>query len=255
MCALPDSGIPQPIRSQSAEFPKMQGAEIAAAADGQRSGGDVYDIFRASPERILFGLLDVAGRREGNQAIVDKSQEIFRRLGAELFAPADINESESMVKLCLQLNRGIIEQAGGVHSCPAFIGCYHEKFGTLCYTNAGHTSGLLRDSTGIAELVSTGLPLGLFSHATCEAPTVGIEKGAALLVVSRGVIEGNFNGDGATDSSERDASPGLEFIKNQLKLGTGSARELCAAILREAVGSKNGSSAEDVTVLALLRTA
>ena len=156
---------------------------------GKRVAGDFYDSIRVSPERVLFGLLDVAGRREDNRGILTAAQEIFRTFGAELFSRPDINESDAMTELSLRINRGLIETSNGVRSCPAFIACYHEKFGTLCYTNAGHTPGLLRDSTGIAELGSTGLPLGLFSHATSEAPTVGLEKGAALLLVSRGVVE------------------------------------------------------------------
>ena len=170
-------------------FPRLRGADIAAVFLGKRLAGDFYDSLRVSPERVLFGLLDVAGRREDNRAILAAAQEIFRTFGAELFSRPDINESDAMTELSLRINRGSHRILHGVHSCPAFIGCYHEKFGTLCYTNAGHTPGLLRDSQRNIELSSTGLPLGLFSHATCDAPTVGMEKDAALLLVSRGVIE------------------------------------------------------------------
>lgn len=195
----------EPVQS---EFPKIDGAEITASTYGKRVAGDFYDSLRVSPERILFGLLDVAGRRETNQPILSAAQTIFRQLGAELFGPSDINEADTMVELCVQLNRGIMEAAGGVRSCPAFIGCYHERLGTLCYTNAGHTPGLLRDSSGIVELVSTGLPLGLFSHATCDAPTIALERGAVLLLVSRGVVEGHCKEDKAED---------LEFGLEQVK--------------------------------------
>ena len=146
------------------------GAEIAATTYGKRVAGDFYDSLRVGPERTSFGLLDVAGRRESNQQILSAAQKIFRTLGPELFSPPDINESEAMTTLCLRLNRGIMEAASGVHACPAFIGCYHERFGTLCYTNAGHTPGLLRDQTGIVELGSTGLPLGLFSTPPRRRP-------------------------------------------------------------------------------------
>jgi len=170
-------------------FPKIEGVDLAAVFVGKRVAGDFYDSVRVSSERVLFGLLDVAGRRENNRGILTAAQDIFRTLGTDLFSRPDINESEAMTELSLRINRGLIEAASGVRSCPAFIACYHEKFGTLCYTNAGHTPGLLRDSKGISELGSTGLPLGLFSHATSDAPTVGLEKGAALLLVSRGVID------------------------------------------------------------------
>jgi serine phosphatase RsbU (regulator of sigma subunit) len=233
------------------EFPKIAGAEIAATTYGKREAGDFYDSLRVSPERILFGLLDVAGRREHNQPILTAAQEIFRTLGVELFSRPDFNESEAMATLCLRLNRGIMEAAAGVHSCPAFLGCYHEKFGTLCYTNAGHTPGLLRDATGVTELVSTGLPLGLFSHATCEAPTVGLEKGAVLLLVSRGVVEGKCK-----DDKTEDLEFGLERVKEGLQADhSGSAQALCASVLN-AVGEFTCEPLvpDDMTALVFLRT-
>jgi serine phosphatase RsbU (regulator of sigma subunit) len=251
MCALFESRVSQPAEPVAVNFPRIVGAEIAASTYGNRVGGDFYDCFRASPERILFGLLDVAGRRETNQLILDAAQKIFRTLGSELFSTSDINESEAMVKLCLQLNRGVMERAAGVHPCPAFIGCYHEKFGTLCYTNAGHTPGLIRDHTGIVELAATGLPLGLFSHATCDAPTIGLDKGARLLLFSRGVVEGK-----SKDENLEDAEFGMrranEFLQSD---GSQSAQSLSASFLN-AAGDFAGPSAarDDMTALVLVRT-
>src|ERR1700732_4236322 len=229
MCALFHSRTPEPLPALEAvpgEFPPIDGAEIAASTYGKRVAGDFYDSLRVSPERTLFGLLDIAGRRESNQTLLSTAQNIFRTAGTELFAPPDINESEAMTTLCHRLNRGLMEAAAGVHSCPAFIGCYDEKFGTLCYSNAGHTPGLLRDSNGIVELPSTGLPLGLFSHATSDAPTVGLEKGAVLLLVSRGVVE--CQGQNGRSSGEF----GLERVQELLQSApAGSAQVLCARIL------------------------
>jgi len=228
-------------------FPKIEGAEIAAVFVGKRLAGDFYDAIRVSPERVLFGLLDVAGRREDNRNLLTAAQEIFRSGGTELFARPDINESEAMSELNLRLNRGLIEASKGVHSCPAFLACYHEKFGTLCYTNAGHTAGLLRDATGISEIPSTGLPLGLFSHATSDAPTVGLEKGASLVLVSLGVVE-----CGHPKSSDEF---GLDGVKQFLRSAPSSgAEELCRSVLN-AIGefSAHCPPHDDQTALALVR--
>src|SRR3954470_21418154 len=186
-------------------FPAITGGDIAAVFAGKRVAGDLYDSVRVSDERVLIGLLDVAGRREDKRNILSAAQEIFRNFGTELFSAADINESDAMTELNLRINRHVIEVSSGVRSCPAFIACYHEKFGTLCYTNAGHTPGLLRDSSGITELGSTGLPLGLFSHATADARIVGLQKGASLLLVSQGVVscEGHLKGDSDQFGIER----------------------------------------------------
>ena len=155
-----------------------------------------------------------------------------------------------MTELSLRINRALIAAAAHVHSCPAFIACYHEKFGTLCYTNAGHTPGLLRDSSGISELDSTGLPLGLFSHATADARIVGLEKGSALLLVSRGVIACERN-PGSSDEF------GLDRVKQSLQQNTlRDARGLCTSILNAAAEfTCAGPPSDDRTALALIRMA
>src|SRR5271166_2661101 len=93
----PRASKPLPaVEPAPSEFPKIDGAEIAATTYGKRVAGDFYDSLRVSPERILFGLLDVAGRRESNQLILSAAQNIFRTLGTELFSRPDINESDAM---------------------------------------------------------------------------------------------------------------------------------------------------------------
>jgi len=231
-------------------FPKATGAEIAAAFAGQPVTGYFYDSMRPGTERILIGMLDVGGRREDNHSILATAQRIFREAGAELFSPADLNESEALTELNLRMNRGLIEAANGVRSCPAFLACYHEKFGTLCYINAGHTPALLRDHTGITALVPTGLQLGLFSHATSEAPTIGMEKGACLLLVSRGVVAREAR------HADNDRS-GMERIEDQFQRSQlTSAQDVCTSILTSLPESGADSpAARDRTALVLLRTA
>ena len=232
-------------------FPVIQGADIAAVFAGKRVAGDFYDSIRISPERVLVGLLDVAGRREDNRHLLTAAQEIFRNSGRELFSTPDINESDAMTELNHRLNRGLIEASSGVRSCPAFIACYHEVFGTLCYTNAGHIPGLLRDATGISELDSTGLPLGLFSHATADARIVALAKGAALLLVSRGLIACEGRANGYSDEF------GLDRVKPLFQNSSATAaRDLCSSILNS-VNDFGGNVplCDDRTALALIRTA
>lgn len=142
-------------------------------------------------------------------------------------------------------------------SCPGFVGCYHERFGTLCYTNAGHTPGLLRDSASIVELGSTGLPLGLFSHATCDAPTVGLENHAALMLVSRGVVEGRSKDGHAKEDQAEDAEFGLERVKELLRSDTSATAQALSASILNAVGefTREPLVPDDMTALVLMRDA
>jgi len=235
----------RPIEPVESSFPVMRDAEIAAVFAGERAGGDFFDAIRVSPNRVLFGLLDVAGRRVENESILAEAQQVFRELGTELLSPVEVNEADAMTQLCLQLNRTIMEAAEGVHSCPAFAGCYNEDLGIVFYVNAGHTPGLVRHGTEVSELPATGLPLGLFSHATCDAPLIALEPGAALLLASRGVVE-------AKCKDEEFGLKGVEVAFQQAPLTT--AHDLCVSILNHAQDFACTSPKEDdETALALVR--
>jgi len=234
----------EPIEAQA---PQLQDANIAAIYYGQRMGGDFHDFIRVSPTRVLFGLLDVAGRLEENREIVAAAQATFRSAGTELFANGDVNPAEAMIEVCLQINRAILKTADRVHSSAAFAGVYDETVGTVVYFNAGHTPGLVRDAEGVSELPATGLPLGLFSHTTCEASTVFLQPGAALLLVSRGIVEAKCGGE----------ELGLESIKKGFHENTAAdAKQLCLSVLDHVQKFMCvPPTHNDVTALALFRAA
>lgn len=188
-----DIGVPSdPLHT---DVPMLRGAEVAAVYYKQRVAGDFYEFLRVGPSRVLFGLLDLAGRREHTRKTLIAAQNSFRIGGLHLFAGDGFNEAEAIIELSHQINRTILEVTDGVRICPAFLGCYNEDLGTVCYTNAGHTPGLLRDPSGITMLEATGIPLGLFSHATYSASTCALVPGAMLLMVSRGIVEAEFGGE------------------------------------------------------------
>ncbi|MGH9501883.1 MAG: PP2C family protein-serine/threonine phosphatase [Terriglobales bacterium] len=225
--------------------PVLRRAEIAAVYHDRRVAGDFYEFLRVGPSRVLFGMFDVAGRREDTREILIAAQNSFRSLAPKLFAGRDFNEAEAMAGLCHKVNSTILQVAGGVRSCPAFIGCYNEDLGTVCYTNAGHTPGLLRDDSGVTQLEASGLPLGIFSHATHSATTCALKPGAVLLVVSRGIVEAAY------DDQEFE----LEGVKKSLQRTSAlTAQDLCLSILQAAQRFVDTAPAHnDVTALALLR--
>jgi serine phosphatase RsbU (regulator of sigma subunit) len=249
MCALFKAAKPPRNQLKIAQSPALdlQEAQLAAASYGHRTGGDLHDYLRVGPVRVLFALLDVAGRLDQNRAIVDVAQSTLRSCGAQLLAKEDVNEADAMIEVCVQMNRAILQAAGRVCPCPAFAGCYNETLGTVCYVNAGHTTGLLRDATGIAELGATGLPLGLFSHSAADASIVAVEPGAALLLVSRGLVE----------ARRKKTEFGLPQVKDLLLLTPGqSAQEVCAAVLEKVQEFMAGIPAQnDMTAIALVRSA
>jgi serine phosphatase RsbU (regulator of sigma subunit) len=228
-----------------AQAPELREAQLAAIYYGRRTGGDFYDFCRVSPIRVLFALLDVAGRLDENRGIIAAAQSTLRTTGAELLAQEDANEPDAMIEICLQLNKSILKAAGSTCPCPVFAGCYNENLGTVCYFNAGHTPGLVRDDVGIVELHATGLPLGLFSHCTPDASIVAITPGAALLVVSRGTIKAKW----------KEEEFGMEQVKDSLqRTKTQSAKEICSTVVEQVQEHmRKGPARGDITVLALAR--
>ena len=232
------------------DAPALRSAEIAAVYTGQRVAGDFYEFLRVGPSRMLFVLLDMAGLRADTREILIAVQKTFRTLAPVLFAGEGFNETTAMIELCHEMNRTILR--GGIRSCPAFIGSYHQELGILCYANAGHTPGLLRDRAGIALLGATGLPLGLFSHTTQSAAMCHLVPGSALVLVSRGFVEANCE-----NGECEDAEFGLERAKQTFQDATAAgARDLCLTMLQATRQyTRTAPTHNDLTTLALVRNA
>lgn len=230
---------------ERANIPEIEGGLIDAIYYGQRCGGDFYDFLRVNPERIVFGLFDIAGKLEQARAIVLAVQESFRSAGRSLFEPEEVNEPEALLDLWLEINRTVMKAAAGVHPCPAFFGCYNETLRTLSYVNAGHTPGLVRDHTEVSQLAATALPIGLFSHSVPDASVRALLPGDALLLVSKGMMEAKRRGE----------EFGMERVKEHLLASVNeSAHEICVGILskiRQFMGT--APTHNDVTALALAR--
>ena len=229
-----------------AETPELQSANLAVAYFSSRAGGDLHDFLRVGPHRFLFGLLDVAGKRETSGPVLQAAQTCFRSSGEQLFAATELNESDAMIELSRRLNLEIMRGAGGVRSCPAFAGCYNEELATVCYVNNGHTPGLLRDDASVIELPATGLPLGLFSLAPTDARIVGLGAKGSLAVVSRGVVE----------AESKNVEFGLAGVKSVMQAGPSSARDLSRSILQRVQDFMHmAPKHNDVTALTLTRAA
>ena len=233
-------------RPEPTVFPKLDSVQIAALYKGARTGGDFYDVV-TTPTRLVFLMLDIAGQRETALHIAAHVQDKFRVSAPKVFAKTEVNEAEAATELLLEVNRTIISAVGGTHFSAGFLGCYAFDLGTLCYINAGHTPALLKDSSGVTMLEASGLPLGLFSHATHDAQMCVLEPGAALMLVSRGIVE----------CKHRRREFGIASMK-ELLAGTKSTnpQEVCSAALA-AVEEFTDRAPEknDMTTLTLIRPA
>jgi serine phosphatase RsbU (regulator of sigma subunit) len=199
-------------------------SDLAAVYHGARVGGDFFESLQAGHDRLIFVLLDIAGRHDEARDIAAAVQDALRTLVPQMFAPSDLNETDAVTELVLQLNNTILQAAKGVRCSPGFVACYNETLGMLSYINAGHIPALVRDDGSVKTLEASGLPLGLFSHATHECQFCVLSDGTAVLLASKGLIELRAHGE----------EFGLDRLKNAfLQVKTSTAREACAGILKE----------------------
>jgi len=227
------------------ELPSLQGASLAALYRAARMGGDFYD-FTLLRGRLIFVLLDIAGKRDEALDIAAAVQEEFHGNSERLFRNTIMNEADALSELTVALNRSIMEEAQGVRCAPAFVGAYDEDLGTMFYINAGHTPALLKDQDGVQLLHANGLPLGLFSHATHDAQACVLMPGASALVVSKGLVESR--GGGRQEF-------GIERLQEGVnRISFSSAGELCSGVLTAVEEfTKNNPGQNDITTLALMR--
>ncbi len=230
-----------------ATIPEIRNASLSAVYYGQRHSGDFYDFVSVAPDRVLFGLFDVAGELQQTRGIMVDLQRNFRNWGKKLLNQEHQNETDSLVTLWALLNRATMKSAGGVHACSAFFGCYDDQSGITCYVNAGHTPGMVRHKRGIRQLEATALPFGLFSDAVPDASLVALNPGDALLLVSKGVIEATYHGK----------EYGLQRVADYLDQSRAeSAHEVCVGLLDQLRHFLHAPPThDDVTALALVRSA
>ncbi len=234
----------QPV---STKVPLMDGTSIAAVYRAARVGGDFFDFVTTESGKLVFLLVDIAGKRDQAMNIAAAVQDHFRADAAEQMGPAEINHAEAISELLLDLNRTIIESSGGVRCAPAFLGCYEEALGMLWYVNAGHPAALVRDEHGVTMLESNGIPLGLFSHATHDAQICVVGPGAAVILASKGLVEARHKRE----------EFGIERLKEAvLSAPMDDARSLCQVVI-DAVNqyTRNADGQNDATALAMVRMA
>ena len=253
----PNLRIPRP-----AVLPAKPDLSVSAGYKGSRIGGDYYDFLPLSDTRMLFLLADVAGKRDEALNIAAAMQDTMRERAPELLSAPDANVSDGVTALALELNRTVMQAAGGVRAAPAFLGCLDEQFGLLHYVNAGHTPAFIRGNGEVTQLGPTGLPFGLFSHSTHDAQVSVAPASASIVLVSKGLVEVTVGRQ----------EFGVERVTQKLQNESfSSAQELCHSLLDSAVkfaeqpssfgpqfsisGFRSSHEPNDLTVVCLMRMA
>jgi serine phosphatase RsbU (regulator of sigma subunit) len=223
----------------------LHDAQLAISSHAHGTVGDCLWI-RASSTRVVFALLEASGRGQEKNELLASADAAIREAAPQSLSAEETNEADAMVEICSRLNHALLRTSKRIVSCTAFCGCYNERLGTVCYINAGHIPALLAHEGHITELQATGLPLGLFSHSTPDAPTVAVPPGAALLVTSRRLIHANSRGSRFGFGRLRESLLAVPPVE---------AEELCRRISADLQQFMGKRRIHDMSLLALSRPA
>jgi serine phosphatase RsbU (regulator of sigma subunit) len=221
------------------ELPKAPGYDFGARIlPARQVGGDFYDVFSVSEDRVGVLIGDVADKGIPSAIFMARSHAL-------IMAEADTGMSAGEV---LQLvNHHITRLQKSTQFVTVLYGILDLKTRMFNYARAGHEPPLILHPDGTVERIphSPGMALGLWDTATLDECAVTLEPGSTLLLFT----------DGMTDCRDSQGVPfGLERIKKTLSgLFNMNAQLACDHLLEALVNYQDGSKQDDDVTLVAIR--
>jgi sigma-B regulation protein RsbU (phosphoserine phosphatase) len=171
----------------------------------QQLGGDMYAWYRLDEHRYGIVIMDVMGNGISSSLICMSIRSLLEGIIRNCLDPELVMKelNDHMYKLFKQTN------ASTSFYFTAIYLVVDQQKQSIDYINAGHTPGLLMDSTGvICELESTCVPIGLMPELELVKRTVHYDEPSRIILYTDGLIE----------------SPGI-LLQEQLELIKGIMQE------------------------------
>ena len=164
-------------------LPDVARAELHAvyvpAGRESRVGGDWYDAFELSEDRILFSIGDVAGHGIEAAVVMSRVRQALLSVG--------IDESDPAAVLA-RANEILLMQDGTI--VTAICGVIDLARGVIRLANAGHPPALVRLADGTIETIgATGPPLGALHKPAYKVASALIAPGSLLALYTDGLVE------------------------------------------------------------------
>jgi len=159
----------------------------------QKVGGDLYEVLRASDDRLVIALGDVSGKGISAALFMAIAVTVLRTLARHIVDPAEILH---------RLNDELAEQ--NPRGMFVTIQClvFDLERGCVIGAGAGHHQLALLSPNKAPRLAfpSSGRPAGLFPSNALECDTLTLEPGDTFVLFSDGVSEatntaGDFYGE------------------------------------------------------------
>lgn len=234
--------IQQSVLPQSSQpFPELSQQVFlhGFSEPAKEVGGDYYDYFQLSDQRLGLVIADVSGKGVPSAIFTAMTQKLILEIAERGHSPAEI----------IRRANGILSRDN--KSCmfvTLLYGEYDVGTGVIRFVNAGHPAPLLISSAGEVSQIKLkkSIALGVMPGARYEVTEFTLAPGETLI----------FFTDGVTEAMDCDGNEyGINRFINNVKANTDiSCRELPGAILKS-IKSFCGDApvSDDVTMLILRR--
>jgi phosphoserine phosphatase RsbU/P len=210
----------------------------------ERTSGDFFDFVRTKAGHLAVVVGDVTGHGIGPALITATAQASLRSYLRVLASPSEVVS---------MLNSDLAERMETGMFLTLFLALL-EPDGRVQVLNAGHTPPLLwRAATKTIEGVAGHAPaLGMIADFPYEAGApLGLERGDVLVAFTDGFVEARSSE--APDSLFDES--GMRAVLERCAAESRSAREITEALVQAALEFAAGNSEDDMTVVAVKRTA
>jgi serine phosphatase RsbU (regulator of sigma subunit) len=212
--------------------------DFGARIDPARQvGGDFYDVFRVSEDKIAVLIGDVADK--------GVPSAIFMARAHALIA-AEAETYDNPAEVLRKANQHITRLEKATQFVTVLYGILNINSGEFSYARAGHEPPLLLEPDGSVERLphGTGMALGLWENIVIDEQTITLPPGSTLVLYT----------DGMTDCRDPNGVPfGLERIQRSLYNCPGSsAQVVCDHLFQKLKKYQQGAKQDDdVTLVAI----
>lgn len=222
-------------------FPKCEYFEIAATLTPAREvGGDLYDFFMLSPQKVCLVIGDVSGKGIPAALFMAVTQTLHRGIAH--------NGNVDPEQLVNQMNQSLcMNNKAGLFVTYLFSVIDFEAM-TMTYTNAGHDPFYILKASGcvVDPCERHGIPLGVRKNRPYKESEVELEIGDTLFFYTDGIPEAK---------NENNEFFGMERLK--ALLGECAKQELLPSaielVVEQAINSFRGKAEQfdDIAIVCI----
>jgi len=219
-------------------LPTPPNFDFGARIDPARQvGGDFYDIFRLSENKVAVFIGDVADKGVPSAIFMARAHALISAEAEAYDNPGDVMR---------KVNSHITRLEKTTQFVTVLYGILNIDNGEFVYARAGHEPPLMLMPDSSVERIphKSGMAIGLWEDITLDEQTITLPPGSTLLLYT----------DGMTDCRDPNGVAfGLERIQSTLgKCPNASAQEVCDRLLQKLKDYQQGSKQDDdVTLVAV----